>query len=282
MINVMFWNINKKNGFEQVICDVIQNESVDLLLLAEAENVNDTLILNGSGLQRKKSPNTGDQIKLTPRFYANNRGFSLDHYSTASATKRLVFTILEIPNKPWILLCGIHFPSKIHYKGETQKDIASSYVNWIKEIEDQDRRTIVFGDFNMNPFEPGMISPKTFNATLSRIVALNGYRTFQNEGHDYFYNPMWSFMGDQNFESGLDKLPGSKYFETTTDSEIVYWNVFDKVIIRPQLINELDLPSITLLEKSGNHQFITNNNGEYTFDTNNYSDHLPLTFKIII
>jgi uncharacterized protein YfcZ (UPF0381/DUF406 family) len=108
MIKVMFWNIDKKSSFESVVCDIINTEGIDILILAEANNIDDSLI----SLNRKASPITSDQINLTPRFYSNDKGFNLDHYYTFPNTKRMVFSLLDIPKKEPILLCGLHLRSK--------------------------------------------------------------------------------------------------------------------------------------------------------------------------
>lgn len=277
----MSWNINRRLGFENTLSEIVNKEGIDILLLEEAMNIDDNLLAANTNLVRINSPIPSDQIDLTPRFYSSNRGFTLNHYHTVQNTKRLVFCFLEIPDEPIILLAGIHFPSKLNYDGETQRDIANSYVNWLINVEDANRRTIVFGDFNMNPFELGMIGPKTFNATLSKTIATVGSRTFQNDQFNYFYNPMWNFMGDINYITGAHKLPGSYYHHKTTDSKIIYWNVIDKVICRPEALEYLDLPSIEFLTASGIHQLVKiTPQGEYQINSALYSDHLPLIFNI--
>ena len=287
MIKVMFWNIDrapdaKRLNFEQTICEVVNKEKVEILLLAEAMNVDDTIIENNSALKRIKPFLPSDQIDLTPRFYSTNNGFKLEHYHTVQNTKRLVFCFLEMPKRPLLVLAGIHFPSKLEYDGQTQADIANSYINWINKAEGGTKRTILFGDFNMNPFEIGMIGPKTFNATLSKVLAKTGPRTFQRpDRFDYFYNPMWTFMGDIDEASRKHKLPGSYYLYSTGDSSITYWNVFDKVLLRPDVIDDIDIDSIKYLMKSGKHEFVTvAKNEKYKIERSKYSDHVPLVFNI--
>ena len=198
MINVMFWNIDGKPNFERVICDVLRNENIDILLLAEASNVDDNQIEANSILRRISSPIQADQIGLTPRFYSNNRGFRLSHYHTVQNTKRLVLCNLEIPGEPIILLTGIHFPSKLEYDNTTQGDIANSYINWLNNAEGINKRTIVFGDFNMNPFEEGLINSSGLHNTNNKEIALTKQRNFQGNSYDFFYNPMWNFFGDSS------------------------------------------------------------------------------------
>jgi hypothetical protein len=290
MPKVMFWNIDKKVGFETTICDIVKNEKIDLLLLIEANHINDSLIESGTTLKRKKSPNNSDENLKTPRFYSTNKGFKLEHYHTYPNTKRMSFYFLTIPKKKNILLCGLHLRSKLMRRTETQQAEASVISSYIKTIEKKvpDKRTIVLGDFNVNPFELGMISPMGFNATPSKVIAKNGPREFIKDDYDYFYNPMWNFMGDINYTNGNLKLPGGYYFKNNDDITQTYWNIFDSLILRPNLIDEIDLSSISILESSGVsgsstfHSFSKVVSEEYQIDRANYSDHLPITFNIKI
>jgi hypothetical protein len=288
MIKIMYWNIDKKSSFENTICEVISNEKVDILLLVEANHVDDSLIEANSTLRRKASPNRSDENLKTPRFYSNDNGFKLKHYHTYPNTKRMVFHFLNIPNKERILLCGLHLRSKLMRRTETQVSEASVTNSYIKTIEKRvhRKRTIVVGDFNVNPFEIGMISPLGFNATLSKVIAQNGPREFIKDNYDYYYNPMWNFIGDINYQNGNMKLPGGYYFKNNDDVTQTFWNLFDNILIRPNLVNEIDLASISILEASGitppSHSFVKIVGEEYHIDRPTYSDHLPITFNLIV
>lgn len=284
----MFWNIDKKSAFENTICEVVKNEKVDLLLLIEANNIKDSLIESSTSLKRKSSPNPADENSKTPRFYSNNKGFKLNHYHTYPNTKRMSFYFLDIPKKQKILLCGLHLRSKLMRRTETQVSEASVINSYIKAIEKKipKRRTIILGDFNVNPFELGMISPLGFNATLSKVIASSGPREFIKDDYNYFYNPMWNFIGDINYQNGNLKLPGGYYYKNNDDVTQTFWNLFDNILLRPDLIDEIDLSSISILETSGAsgsatfHKFLNVVSDEYQIDRPNYSDHLPITFNI--
>ncbi|MBL7823682.1 MAG: hypothetical protein JNK69_09755 [Saprospiraceae bacterium] len=277
-IKCLFWNINRKaSPFENVINDITKD--IDILVLAEAENINDTSLCALTGFHAIKSSNIHDHSNLTPKVYAKPNGFSITHLNTA-VSKRMVLNLLKVNGHEEIIFSGIHFPSKLEYSSSTQESIANSYAGWINEVENLFglKRTILVGDFNMNPFEGGMIKPKTFNATLSKNIAETDLvRRFHFEDFDYFYNPMWNFMGDVDYNSGMNRLPGSYYFRTTTDDEAIYWNVIDKVIARPEVIKHLNLSSIEFPMSINGHVFMDVN---YDFDSINYSDHLPLKFEL--
>lgn len=277
-IRCLFWNINYKNSpFENIIRDI--SKEIDILILAEAENIDYTIVENLTKLKHIKSISALDHGALTPAIFSSENGFNLTHINTA-ISKRLIFYNLSCPGAQDLLLCGIHFPSKLEYNTETQEEIANAYIGWINEIEEglNTKRTIVVGDFNMNPFELGMIKPKTFNATLSKEMAKTSPRTFHYGKYDFFYNPMWNFMGDHRFSSSTPKLPGSYYFYSTTDVKIIYWNVFENVLLRPDVIDNIDLSTLAIPTNVGGHQLADAN---YEIDLVNYSDHLPLIFNLI-
>lgn len=277
VIRCLFWNINDKaSPFEDVIKDI--SKEIDILILAEANNLDDSKITRLTGLKVVKSALVHDFGPFTPKFFSSENGFSLSYLHTVPS-KRLVVNLLSIDGFEEVLFCGIHFPSKLEYDGVTQDKIASRYVSWISDIEKvrTTLRTIIVGDFNMNPFELGMISPFSFNATLSEEIAKKGSRTFHYGSEYYFYNPMWSFMGDTDCNTGVKKLPGSYFFPFTGDVSITYWNVFENVILRPDVINNIDLQSIKILTSRSGHQFA---NGAFQIDKDKYSDHLPLIFNL--
>lgn len=271
-LKILFWNINKK-GNEAI--EKIKNvtEEVDILLLCES-NIKDDLIESELKLKRIPFKSDFDFSDLTPKLYSNLKAGILEHYSN-SPSKRLSFYTLKTVDFGEIILAGIHFPSKLYYDGNSQLNIAVSYNKWIKDIEKlrSHKRTIVIGDFNMNPFEEGMIQPSGFNSTLSSKIAKSGQRTFHYCKYDFFYNPMWNWLGDKEHNSGKDKLPGSYYFKTSSDANQIFWNMFDNVIIRPEIIDTIDYTTLKILEVFDMDN--TNDNVKFT-------DHLPLTFNLKI
>ncbi len=93
---------------------------------------------------------------------------------------------------------------------------------------------------------------------------------------------MWNFIGDIDYQHGHLKLPGGYYFKSNDSVTQTFWNILDNLIIRPNIIDEIDLTSITLLEESKPHLLVNKIADEYQIDRLKYSDHLPLIFKIII
>ena len=270
---LLFWNINGKgNEFIDELEPVVQD--TDILLLAETK-IDDSEIRSHLNMERVEFKSFYDEHEITPKIYANIGHSALEHYSTAPS-KRLCFYILKTKEIGEVILSALHFPSKKYYEGNTQLNLANTYANWIRDTEKlrNNNQTLVVGDFNMNPFEEGMIQPHGFNSTLSGEIAKNGPRVFHFENYQYFYNPMWNWLGDREHNSGNKKVPGSFFHKSTGDVNQIYWNVFDKVIVRPDLIDIIDYSTLKIFDPKGTSGEKTSNNFE------NYSDHYPLSFRL--
>lgn len=283
-ISFLSWNIDRKTGFETEIAELCNDSGInaDILLLLEAENVDDSEIERRTGLRRTKVED-GTETNLTPRFYSK---LTTDEFELFEVhrTYRLVFARLNVNEQEEIIVGGVHMPSKLDCNEKTQYSDARQIVLDLQAMKGRKgvghNRFLLFGDFNMNPFEPGMIEPDGFNAVLSLDEALNGNRTEWYKRFDYFYNPMWSFMGDRDRITGKKKLPGTYYFRKTRDVTLTFWNVFDKVIVRPEIADLVDYQSLRILQGGGDIESLVNE--DFALRDEAYSDHLPITFKLNI
>jgi hypothetical protein len=133
------------------------------------------------------------------------------------------------------------------------------------------RRTVIVGDLNMNPFEKGVAGANGLHAVMTRTVALAGERTVQERSYPFFYNPMWGHFGDR-----LPGPPGSYYYQ---GSELVtyFWNIFDQVLVRPELLDRFRDEDVRILESAGAVPLISTRGRP---DEKAASDHLPILFKL--
>ncbi len=91
-------------------------------------------------------------------------------------------------------------------------------------------RTILVGDLNMNPFERGVVSANGLHAVMSQEIAEEKELVIQGKTYPFFYNPMWSMMGDVS--------PGAAgtYFYRNAEHTVYFWNTFDQVLVRQELL----------------------------------------------
>ena len=130
-------------------------------------------------------------------------------------------------------------------------------------------RTILLGDFNMNPFDPGVVQAAGFHAAMTKAIASTESRVVQGREYPFFYNPMWGFFGDRT-----PGPPGTHYYRA---GHVSYdWNIYDQVLIRPQAFPWFD-DKIEIVTKIGEVDLLKKN-GQPDPDVG--SDHLPITFGL--
>ena len=89
----------------------------------------------------------------------------------------------------------MHGPSKASgWEEDSLAMQATEFADDIAHVEENagHQRTILVGDFNMNPFETGMVAARGLHGVMSRHIAQRGSRTVQGRSYPFFYNPMWS------------------------------------------------------------------------------------------
>ena len=99
-----------------------------------------------------------------------------------------------------LLLVAVHLPSKLYYRDNDQFSNSWRIAAAIREAENKvgHSSTIVVGDFNMNPFEPGVVDARGFHAAMDRRIARQRARPVQGELYEFLYNPIWGRMGDSS------------------------------------------------------------------------------------
>jgi hypothetical protein len=182
-----------------------------------------------------------------------------------------------------VLLFVVHFGSKT-YKSEASQALALPGFGDTIQREEAKRgcpRSILVGDLNMNPFEDGMVAAEGLNAAMTRQVALRGTRTSDRKRYRFFYNPMWSHFGDSTHETAPPdhpehEPPGTCYYGPK-ESRWYYWNMFDQVLLRPDLLPHFRNDDLKILVGDGATSMI---NEHGIPDRRNYSDHLPILFRV--
>jgi len=165
----------------------------------------------------------------------------------------------------------VHLPSKMHQDSDDQAGLLSWLADDIARVEQelQHTRTVVVGDFNMNPFEVGLISSVGLHAAMTRDIARAGQRTVQGRACPFFYNPMWGFFGDTSAGP-----PGTYRYDRSGRPVNYCWNIFDQVLVRPALLDSFKSDRVAVLSSAGDVSLLSRS-GRPT-----PSDHLPIVFQI--
>lgn len=269
MPKFIFWNINKK-PLQNTISQLAHYYDVDIVLLAEC-SIHSSLLLKTLNQDNQAAyhyaPGVGCQrIEIFTRFNS-------DYLSPIFEDSRWTIRHLNLPGLLDILLVVVHLPSKIHYSDADQKSICVRLINDVREVEDSvgHSRTILVGDFNMNPFEDGIVAADALHSVMTKSIAAQQERTVQGKGYRFFYNPMWNMFGDFR-----NVNPGTYYYKKSSYTNF-FWNIFDQVLVGPDLLERFDNTSLKILASDGLNNYLTHS-GEP--DHKNFSDHLPIKFEI--
>ena len=145
-----FWNAHK-NSLTQAISDLAHQHNVDVLILAESDiNVNKLL----AELNAADAPHFQFTFGLCKRIKIYTK-FSREFIKPVFESDRLTVRHLQLPAQTDILLAAIHFPSKLFFTEASQTSECFELARSIRSVEEKlgHTRTILVGDFNMNPLE---------------------------------------------------------------------------------------------------------------------------------
>lgn len=268
MPNFLFWNVNRK-PLQDLIVDAAFGQGADVLLLAEfaADPADLLLRLNSAGTSYFFVRNLSPRVRLYVRFDPS-------FLHVLDEGERYSISRLRLPARSEILLATAHLPSKREFSPASQAQECGRLARLILAAEKSvgHRRTLFMGDVNVNPFEDGMIAAGSFHAVMTKEIAMRGDRTVQGQKHPFFYNPMWSRFGD----GWVGEPPGTFYYEKA-EHAVFFWNIFDQVLIRPELAVNFKREDLAILTVVGNRQLLTSSGRP---DARTGSDHLPILLRL--
>ncbi|HEX9925912.1 MAG TPA: endonuclease/exonuclease/phosphatase family protein [Anaerolineae bacterium] len=267
MITFLFWNLNQK-PLESMVANLTLRHDVDILMLVECKILSATILQTLNSIDKAQYFFTRSNCEKVV-IYAK---FSPEFFQPVLETNRLTIRELNLPGLTTILLAVTHFQSKRYWSDDSQAEevlVLSKHILKAEE-EAQHSRTILVGDLNMNPFETGLVSASKLNAVMTREIALRGSRTVAGRSYPYFYNPMWGHFGD------ADENPPGTYYYNGSEHKTFFWNIFDQVLLRPELVDVFQNESLKILSTDGTNSFLKRG----LPDSSVASDHLPIIFKL--
>ncbi|MCL2250238.1 MAG: endonuclease/exonuclease/phosphatase family protein [Oscillospiraceae bacterium] len=265
-MNILFWNTSNnanKDLLDECLVEIIQEKNCDIIVLAE---------YNGDVQQFCHSLNLALSEEYKP--IPNNagcdkiKGIIKNKYKIDILFEAHRYQISIIKTASFKLIVAmIHNYSKLHSSDEVQKELLKTFHQDIcaQEEKHKTRNSFIVGDFNANPFEVSCISANSLHAIPFSDEVKKDERVVRGTAYQKFYNPTWKFFG-------LRDAPYSTYYYNKSDMINYYWNVYDQVVIRPQLIDAFDDDSLSIVTETKSHCLLKMKKP----DRENYSDHLPL------
>ncbi len=270
MLTFLFWNLKQPRA--DLLASLTKWHSVDVLMLAECSLNPGTVLLALNGERsdffyvRTECP----KVRIYTRF---SDEYLIKHRDGGDYSIRK----LRLIDRPEVLLCVVHFPSKLWQDRNDQSAYAMKFSEQLANAEEEANhtRTILVGDLNMNPFEDGMVTTTGLHAVPTRQIALREKRRVNFESNLYFYNPMWRHFGEQ------DQGHAGTYYYGSPKARADFWNIYDQVLLRPSLLAYFDPKDLLILHRDEgmNISFLTPHGVP---DARAVSDHLPILFRLQI
>lgn len=271
-MNFLFWNLNTKD-LKREVTELCEIYDIDVLMLVECGFDTTELLyqLNhkrGDGNYYFSPGYICQNILIFSKFGDN---FIAPIEETIRTTARRLFSVKYGD----VLLIVIHFQSLVNWISHDQTAHIFKIKRFIDSLEKQlgHKKTIICGDFNMNPFDNAIVQSTGLHAVMEKNIALKEKRVIDGDDYYYFYNPMWGFLGDL----GRGDVSGTYYYNAAKPINY-FWNIFDQVLIRPDLITDFDDDALEIITTIGSKKLLTNNN----VISSKYSDHLPIKFTLNI
>lgn len=263
---LMFWNTGRSQVAE-AIGGLCRRHEVDVLVLAEMAIGSATLLTTIN--QGEASPFT-ESVTVRTRVRLFTR-YPLDRVQPVSDDGRIAIRHIRPPLGRPVLLVAVHLPSKLHARSYDQGSAIRDLREQIVEAERKvgHRSTVVIGDFNVDPFDEAMVGADGLHGMMDRQVALRESRTVNGISRDFFYNPMWSRLGDDSHGP-----PGTYYYSSAAPLSF-FWHSFDQVLLRPGLLSCYRVDSLIVPTEADGHPLRgPAGPGRST------SDHLPVVIRL--
>jgi hypothetical protein len=269
MLTFLFWNLCQ-NPLQEMVANLAFHHEVDVLMLAECRIRQEDLLEQLNKREaRFEAPDPDSQchrIVILTRFPRQSLvlRFESDKFTVRE---------LRLGDERNLLLAVVHFPSRLYQSERSLNLQVIEFGARLRDIENTlgHRRTILVGDLNLNPFEEGVACATGLHGVMTRELALRKTRTVQMQEYPFFYNPMWGQFGDR------DNRPPGTYYYSHAEQLTYFWNIFDQVLIRPELLPHFRNEDLQILATDGTTSFLS---AKGLPNQSAASDHLPILFRL--
>lgn len=273
MTTVLFWNLKGKSHLTGSLCNLCQELSVNVLAIAEPPSDRRELL---DDLSRR----LGDLLVPEPRVGESRVEVAYRAESVAMSEKHRAkywsLYELTLADSNAMILAVAHLPSKMSRGFQSPGDRLVLLQQLRSDIRDVERklnnkRSIVIGDLNQNPFDDVLVDATGMNAVMSKEIALRMNCTIRNKTYDFFYNPMWRLLGDESVGP-----PGTYYYQEPGHVRY-YWHSLDQVLLSSSVVAAYSHTEASIVSDISGKSLL-NPNGRP--DTRRFSDHLPVVLKV--
>lgn len=281
----LFWNINKKNSSDLIV-DLVNELSIDVIILAEVlqendSNVGQRNVINLHEFKNKLNNVTGKQY--TSRFISGQKIVLIDNLengqNVSTEEDKRLSSCKYIINNEEILIVGVHLRDRYTHDLNDLFDLAGQHREFIDSYKID--KVIAIGDFNMNPYEKGIMGATGFNAIFSKEEILyNPQRRFGYINKPFYYNASWDAYK-------LISPQGTYYYSDNNSSLNPYWNLLDQVLFSSKMMEAYISGSFKIITEISGTELLRDKRSNTTriikkVIDDNYSDHLPIVFEVDI
>jgi hypothetical protein len=178
-----------------------------------------------------------------------------------------------LPLQPRLLFAACHLLSKTNSGEDSQRAEAGIQVSDIRAIEEgqQLRATIILGDFNLDPYDPGMVMASHYHGLCDVAIASGGDRTVQGRSYRKMYNPMWSLFGDRT------PGPAGTFFRSAAEHHNPHWHIYDQFLLSPEVLARFKFIEACILNSDGIESLATATGRPCR---RKGSDHFPILLRL--
>lgn len=285
----MFWNINlntkgkdynkKHDNIHNAILTMSEKYDLNFILLVEAQQLDIESMLQSLNYKVKDKFSLGVTEKVLSTigqrfviFHTVNNNINVQRMDDR---ERILSTAYNI-NGSDVLINLVHLRDKYNHSDKTLDAFAHDHAIHIKkfEIENCSEKSLLVGDFNLNPYQDGMMNVNAFNAIMSPYIVEKGVRKWNGNEYKYFYNPSWNVLGKQE---NNNQVFGTYYYDNNQEVDLAYWYMLDQLILRKDLLKSYRSSSLEIISNVGNIDLL---NKKGIPDKKEYSDHLPIKFTM--
>lgn len=264
-MKLLFWNVHSRNLTNQ-ICDIVSETNADVVVLLE---VNDTASTTLAALRATVSADFSLSDTQIPTFQLFLRDTTLNLRETFSGD-RLSLRVLSVGETD-LLLGLVHIVDRFNWDEPQHISQVQLLAAELREFEIKMKhdRTILVGDFNMNPFDKAMNLATGMNAMMTRSCVERRFRVLRKTRYPFFYNPMWNLLGDNTVG------PAGTFYHQNSQKGHYGWNMLDQVLVRPSAIKWFK--SVEILSDVGSTSLATKSGRP---DKASSSDHFPILLSV--